>query len=181
MFLLELLLFNSQFPQKIPALYPWHQIFSIGMEGRILEHLAFRELIKIFSKLPVVKCFKENIGGSALGSITQNMHCKNLFTFGDSLLVVEFEHLGGKRDRVIDQRRNRVQKSRVMLEVKRSVCAYKETTNNGGWSLNGVQSEGDVARVQLQLSIGEEGGCRNIMTNVTIKWSPVVLHSVNIV
>ena len=104
MFFLELLLFDPQFPQKVPSVHPRHQILAVGMVRGILKHLAFRELSNVLGLLPIVKGFEKNISGSALGSITENMYCKYLFTLRDGLLVVEFERLGGERHRVVGQR-----------------------------------------------------------------------------
>ena len=104
MFFLKLLLLDPQFPQKVPSLHPGHQILSIGMVGGILEHLSFRELSNVLGHLLIVKGFEKNIGGSALGSITENMYCIHLATLRNSLLVVEFESLGGESNRVIGQR-----------------------------------------------------------------------------
>ena len=123
-FLLELLLFDPQFPQKIPALHPRHQILSISMERGILENLAFRELSNILSQLSIVKGFKEDIGGSALGSITKNMDSKDFITLRDRLLVVEFKRLGRESYRVVSQRGDRIQKGKIVLKVKRSMGAH---------------------------------------------------------
>ena len=109
MFFLELLLLDPQFPQKVPSLYPRHQILSISMVRGILEHLSFRELSNVLGQLPIVKGFEKNIGGSALGSITKDMYSIYLATLRDGFLVVEFEGLGGKGNWVIGQRGDQIQ------------------------------------------------------------------------